>query len=221
MPQLLLQETVMTHQASDPGELLRRAGAGDAEALGRLLDGHRNQLRRMVRLRLDPRLQGRIDPSDVLQEAYLEATRRLAEYLRDPRMPFFLWLRFITGQKLLALRRHHLGAQARDAGREISLYQGSMPEASSACLAAQLLGNVTAPLQAAMRAEMKIRLQEVLNGMDPLDREVLALRHFEQLDNSETAQVLGLSPSGASSRYLRALKRLKEILLAVPGFFDR
>src|SRR5262245_11467760 len=173
----------MTHGPAEPSELLRRAGAGDTAALGELLEGHRRRLRRMVRLRLDPRLQGRVDASDVLQEAFLEAAQRLADYLREPRMPFFLWLRFLTGQKLLALRRRHLGAEARDAGREISLHRGAMPGASSACLAAQLLGKVTAPLQAAIRAEMKVRLQEALNGMDPLDREVLALRHFEQLDN--------------------------------------
>jgi RNA polymerase sigma-70 factor (ECF subfamily) len=211
---------LMTNDPSDASDLLRRAGAGDAAALGRLLDGYRKRLRRMVGLRLDPRLQGRIDPSDVLQEASLEATRRLAEYLRDPRLPFFLWLRFLTNQKLLELRRRHLGTQARDAAREISLYREALVPASSACLAAQLLGKMTAPLQAAIRAEMKLRLQEALNGMDPLDREVLALRHFEQLDNSETAQVLGISPSGASSRYLRALKRLKDILSEVPGFFN-
>jgi RNA polymerase sigma-70 factor (ECF subfamily) len=211
----------MGNPPSDSSDLLRRAGAGDSDALGRLLDGHRPRLRRMVRLRLDPRLQGRIDPSDVLQEAYLEAAQRLAEYLRDPRMPFFLWLRFLTCQKLLALRRRHLGTQGRDAGREISLHHGAMPEASSACLAAHLLGQLTAPYQAAVRAELKLRLQDVLNAMDPLDREVLALRHFEQLDNAETAQPLGLSPSGASSRYVRALKRLKTALGTMPGFFDR
>jgi RNA polymerase sigma-70 factor (ECF subfamily) len=208
---------------TDPSEsdLLRRAGRGDAPALGRLLESHRKRLRRMVRLRLDPRLQGRIDPSDVLQEAFLEAAGRLAEYVRDPKMPFFLWLRFLTGQKLLALRRRHLGTQARDAARELSIYQGAMPEASSACLAAQLLGKRTAPVEAAIRAEMKLRLQEALNGMDPMDREVLALRHFEQLSNAETAQLLGLTESGASSRYLRALKRLGEILGQRPGFFEK
>jgi RNA polymerase sigma-70 factor (ECF subfamily) len=210
---------LMANDLSEITDLLRRAGAGDAEAMGRLLQGYRKRLRRMVQLRLDPRLQGRVDASDILQEAYLEATQRLPDYVRDPRMPFFLWLRFLTGQKLLELRRRHLGTQARDAAREISLHQGAMPEASSACLAAQLLGKMTAPLQAAIRAEMKIRLQEALNSMEPLDREVLALRHFEQLDNTETAQVLGITPSGASSRYLRALKRLKEILRDVPGFF--
>ena len=211
----------MTTDPGESSELLRRAGRGDAQALGQLLEAHRRRLRRMVRLRLDPRLQGRIDPSDVLQEAYLEAAERLAEYLRDPRMPFFLWLRFLTGQKLLALRRRHLGTQARDAARELSIYQGAMPEASSACLAAQLLGKRTAPLEAAIRAEMKLRLQEALNSMEPMDREVLALRHFEQFNNAETAQLLGITESGASSRYLRALKRLKDILGQAPGLFEK
>jgi RNA polymerase sigma-70 factor (ECF subfamily) len=211
----------MTTDPSESSDLLRRAGQGDAQALGQLLGTHRKRLRRMVRLRLDPRLQGRIDPSDVIQEAYLEAAERLAEYLRDPKMPFFLWLRFLTGQKLLELRRHHLGTQVRDAARELSIYQGAMPEASSACLAAQLLGKRTAPLEAAIRAEMKLRLQEALNGMEPMDREVLALRHFEQFDNAETAKLLGISESGASSRYLRALKRLKDIIGHAPGFFEK
>jgi RNA polymerase sigma-70 factor (ECF subfamily) len=205
-------DATMTESPSDPSGLLRLAADGDTAALGELLEGHRRRLRRMVKLRLDPRLQGRIDASDVLQEAYLEAAQRLADYVRDPKMPFFLWLRFLTGQKLLALRRRHLGTEARDAAREVSLFAGAMPEASSACLAAQLMGRITAPLQAVIRAEMKLRLQNALNEMDPVDREVLALRHFEQLSNVEAAEVLGITPSGASSRYLRALKRLKEIL---------
>lgn len=205
--------------SSESADLLRRAGEGDTAALGELLEGHRRRLRRMVRLRMDVGLQGRIDPSDVLQETFLEAAQRLAEYVRNPKMPFFLWLRFLTGQRLLMLRRRHLGTEARDASREISLQQGAMPEASSACLAARLLGKITAPLQAAIRAEMKLRLQDALNSMDPLDREVLALRHFEQMDNNETAEALGLTPSGASSRYLRALKRLKEVL--GPGTLPR
>jgi RNA polymerase sigma-70 factor (ECF subfamily) len=215
----------MDHPTPDPGnpsaEMLRRAAGGDAAALGALLEDYRPRLRRMVRLRLDPRLQGRVDTSDVIQEAFIDAARRLPDYARAPKAPFFLWLRFLTGQKLLEVRRRHLGAEARDAAREVSLYRGSMPEASSACLAAQLIGKVTAPLQAAIRAEMKLRLQDALNGMDPTDREVLALRHFEQLSNAEVAEVLGLAPSGASSRYLRALKRLKEIMATVPGMLDK
>ncbi len=174
----------------------------------------------MVQLRLDRRLQGRIDPSDVLQEAYLEISRCLADYLRDPVLPFFLWLRFITGKKLQALHRHHLGTQVRDAGREVSLHRGALPQASSVSLAAQLLGRYTSPSQAAIRAELQVRIQEALNSMDPIDREVLALRHFEQLSNAETAQVLGLKEAAASNRFVRALKRLKTILMSAPGFFE-
>lgn len=211
----------MAEPASDPSDLLRRAGDGDTSALGELLDTHRARLRRIIKLRMDTRLQGRIDASDVLQEAYLEAAQRLADYLRDPKMPFFLWLRFLTGQKLLTLRRRHLGTEARDAGREVSLFSGAMPEASSACLAAQLMGRLTAPLQAVIRAEMKLRLQNALNEMEPMDREVLAMRHFEQLSNAETAAALGISTTGASSRYVRALKRLKVILGGIEGVGSR
>jgi RNA polymerase sigma-70 factor (ECF subfamily) len=196
---------------------LKRAAAGEQDVWGELLTRHQERLRCMVALRLDHRLQGRIDPSDVLQESYLEASRQLAAYLKDPSIPFFLWLRLITGQKLLALHRHHLGTQERDAGREVSLYRGALPEASSAALAAQLLGHGSRPSEAVMRAERSLRLQDALNSMDPLDREVLALRHFEQLSNAETAQVMGLRESAASKRYVRALQRLKEILKNMPG----
>jgi RNA polymerase sigma-70 factor (ECF subfamily) len=199
---------------------LARAEQANSEDWGALLDRHRERLRRMVALRLDRRLQGRIDPSDVIQETYLEASSRLAAYLKEPTMPFFLWLRFLTGQKLLELHRRHLGTLQRDAGREVALYRGRLPETTSAALAAQLLGRHTRPSEAAIRAELKIRLQEALNSMDPLDREVLALRHFEQLTNVETAQVLEIQESAASKRYLRALKRLKEILTSIPGFVE-
>jgi RNA polymerase sigma-70 factor (ECF subfamily) len=209
--------TSMTGDASETARLLERAGQGDQESWGALLARHRERLRRMVALRLDRRLQGRIDSSDVIQEAYLEATARLAEYLREPAMPFYLWLRFLAGQKLVTLHRHHLGVQMRDVGREVALYRGALPETSSAALAAQLLGHDPRPSEAAIRAEMKIRLQEALNSMEPLDREVLALRHFEQLDRAETAAVLGIRESAVSKRYVRALRRLKEILSAMPG----
>ncbi len=171
----------------------------------------------MVALRLDRRLQGRVDASDVIQEAHLEAAARLAEYTREPAMPFFLWLRFLVGQQLLTVHRRHLGAQARDAGREISLFRGGLPEATSAALAAQLLGHDTRPSEALARAERKLRLEEALNRMDPLDREVLTLRHFEQLSNAEAAEVLSLQESAASKRYIRALRRIKEILKSLPG----
>jgi RNA polymerase sigma-70 factor (ECF subfamily) len=210
----------MASDASETSDLLRRAQGGDAQALAELFARYRSRLRRMVRLRLDRRLQGRVDPSDVLQEAYLDVAQRAPEYLANPKLPFFLWLRLLTGQRLLALHRHHLGAQMRDAGQEVSLHHGPLPPVTSASLAQQLLGRLTSPTQAALRAEMQIRLQEALNSMDPMDREVLVLRHFEELSNSETAAVLGLQKSAASNRYIRALKRLKDILSSMPGFFD-
>jgi RNA polymerase sigma-70 factor (ECF subfamily) len=197
--------------------LIDRAVEGDQAAWRDLLAQHRDRLKRMVALRLDRRLQGRVDASDIIQEAMLEASTRLAEYRRAPAMPFFLWLRFLTGQRLLEQHRRHLGAQGRDVGREISLYRGAMPETTTAALAAQLLGRHTSPSQAAQRAERKIRLQEALNSLDAIDREILALRHFEHLNNGEVAQVLGLDKSTASKRYARALIRLKDILANMPG----
>jgi RNA polymerase sigma-70 factor (ECF subfamily) len=208
----------MAHET--PSETLRWLGAmaaGDAEGWNQLLATHHDRLRRMVVVRLDQRLQGRVDPSDVLQEAYLEAAQQLPEYLRNPSLPFFLWLRLLTAHRLGRLHRQHLGAQRRDAGREISLYRGGMPEASSAALAAHLLGRECRPSEEAVRAELRMRLQEALNLMDPLDREVLALRHFEQLSRAETAQALGISESAAAKRYLRALARLKDLLGQLPG----
>src|SRR2546423_13338373 len=142
----------VTGNSDETDQLLRRAAQGDRQGWGTLLEHHRMRLRRMVALRLDRRLQGRVDASDVIQETFLEASVRLPEYLQQPSMPFFLWLRFLTGQKLVELHRHHLGAQMRDAGREISLYRGSLPGASSAALAAQLLGHDTRPSEAAIPA---------------------------------------------------------------------
>ena len=181
---------------------------------------HRDRLKRMLDLRLDSRLQQRIDASDILQEAFLEASQRLPEFLGDPSVPLFIWLRFLVGQKLMALYRHHFGAQKRDARREISLYRGAMPQATSEALAARLLGKDTSPSDAAMRAERKIRVQEALNRMDALDRELIALRHFEQLSGAEAAQALGIKEPAARQRYVRALRKLKEILSQMPGGMD-
>jgi RNA polymerase sigma-70 factor (ECF subfamily) len=209
--------TPMTSDSTETDRLLRLAAGGDSASLGALLQRHEGRLRRMVAFRLDPRLQGRVDPADVIQEVCLAAARGLADYLRQPGMPFFLWLRGIAGNKLLELHRHHLGTPMRDARREVSLYRASMPEATSAALAAQLIGRFSRPSEAAIRAEVKIRLQEALNQMDPVDREVLALRHFEHLSNAEAAEVLGIREAAAGKRYLRALERLRDILAGMPG----
>jgi RNA polymerase sigma-70 factor (ECF subfamily) len=206
----------MTEDSATHDDLLRRASSGDQDALAQVFNCYRDRLRQMVRLRLDRRLQGRLDPSDVLQEAYLDFARRLPDYAHEPDMPFYLWLRFLTGQRLIDLHRQHLGAQMRNAGQEVSLYRGALPQASSASLAAQLLGRLTSASRAAIRAETQIRVQEALNRMDAIDREVLALRHFEMLTNDEAAAVLGIKKSAASNRYVRALRRLKEILGGLP-----
>jgi RNA polymerase sigma-70 factor (ECF subfamily) len=210
----------MTDESGEDSDLIARAAAGDQEALRQLFSRYRDRLKRMVHLRLSRRLSGRVDDSDVVQEAFLEISQKLPEYARAPRLPFFLWLRHMTGLKLAEVHRRHLGTQLRDADREVSLHRGGLPEADSASLAAQLLGKLTTPSQAAIKAEQRIYVQEALNSMDPIDREVLALKHFEQLSTSEIAQVLGLSKAGAGSRYLRAIKRLRDILERIPGFRD-
>jgi RNA polymerase sigma-70 factor (ECF subfamily) len=201
----------------DARALLERATAGDQQAWGDLLTRYRERLRRMVVLRLDHRLQGRIDASDVLQEAYLAASLQWPDYSKKPDIPFYLWLRLVTGQKLAALHRHHLGTKQRDAGREMSLFAGALPEASSIVMADHLMANDPRPSEIAMRAERARRLEQALTQMDALDREVLALRHYEQLSNGEAAQVLGMSESAASKRYVRALVKLKEGLANLSG----
>jgi RNA polymerase sigma-70 factor, ECF subfamily len=211
----------MTSEPSDLVELHRRIERGDEAALLDLFTCHRDRLKRMVKLRLDRRLQGRIDASDVLQEASIDVVRRAREYLANPSMPAFLWLRWITGERLLSLHRRHLGSKVRDAGLEVSLHHGALPQATSVSLAAMLLGRLTSPTRAAQRAELQLRLQDAINAMDPVDREILTLRHFEDLNNNETAQVLGISKTAASNRYIRALKRLKDALAGMQGFFDQ
>jgi RNA polymerase sigma-70 factor (ECF subfamily) len=201
---------------TDENELLRRIRGGDETALAAMFDRHCARLGKMVRLRLDCRLHGRIDPADVLQEAFVDASRRLAEYAAAPKLPLSLWLRFLISQRLQLLHRKHFGPTC-NAVREVSLYSGALPQADSMSLAQQLLGRLTTPSQAAIRIELQLKVQDALSAMDALDREVLALRHFEELTNKETAAVLGLQQAAASNRYIRALRRVKEILTRVHG----
>jgi RNA polymerase sigma-70 factor (ECF subfamily) len=212
----------MEHGTDDSREetskLVQRAAAGDEQALRELFSVYRERLKRMIALRLSRRLSGRVDDSDVLQEAFVDIARKLPDYAREPKLPLFLWMRHLTALKLLEVHRRHLGTQVRDADREVTLHRGCLPMADSVSLAAQLLGKLTAPSQAAIKAENRLLVQEALNSMDPTDREVVALKHFEQLSIAEIAQVLGLSKAGAGSRYLRAVKRLRSILENIPGF---
>jgi RNA polymerase sigma-70 factor (ECF subfamily) len=210
----------------EDGEQLRRAAAGDAAAWGSLLIAHELRLTRMVAFRLDSRLHGRVDAADVVQEAFLAASaseHREGYFRAEPAIPLFLWLRGVVSNKLLEVHRHHLGTHMRDAAREVPLDRrgagGAMhsPEQTSAALVAQLSASVTRPSVAAARGETKATIRTALDAMDDTDREVLALRHFEQLTNGEAAQVLGIQERAAAKRYIRALKRLKDLLAELPG----
>lgn len=199
---------------------MARAARGDLDAWGAQLARHQQRLGEVVSFRIDPRLRGRIDPADVIQEAFIVATNRRAEFFGQSAQPLFLWLRWVVGNTLLELHRYHLGAQMRDARREkSSAFRSHRDEDDNtrAALVAQLSCGVTGPATAAGRAELKLRMEDALGQMDPTDREVLALRHFEQLTSSETAQVLGIKERAAAKRYLRALERLREVLAEMPG----
>ena len=207
----------MSADSRSDTDLLDAARSGDEGALAVLVERHRDRLERMVGLRMDRRLHGRVDPADVVQEAYLAVRGKFPQYSADPRLPFFLWLRLEVGQKLVDAHRFNLDAQMRDAGQEVSLHRGALPQVTSLSLAEHLLGKLSTPSHAAMRAELKVRVQEALNGMAPHDREVLVLRHFEELTIAEAAQVLGIKPSTAGNRYVRALRRLKDVFQGMPG----
>ena len=198
-------------------DLLRNEGE---QALATIFSRYEQRLERMIRFRLNRKLWGRVDPSDVLQETYFESARRLPNYLRDAAVPVFVWLHGMTGQTLIDVHRRHLGTQSRDAGREMSMRRDGGSMATSICLAVRLVADLTSPSHAAIRDEMYNELRDPPDQMDPIDREVLVLRHFEELTNKEVAEILGLQKAAASNRYVRALKRLKTILSTTPSFRD-
>lgn len=203
--------------SNEETQVLRLRSTGD-QALADALAEHAPRLRAIIQLRVDPRLSSRLDADDVLQEAFLEAHKRLARYLSDPVVPVFVWLRGVVLDTLIDFHRRHLGAQMRDAGQEVSLMTPRWPDASSAALAAYLAGSLTSPSQAAMREETARQIDCALSEMDEVDREVLILRHFEQLTNDEVAAVVGVKKAAASRRYMRALARFRNVVLAIPGF---
>ena len=186
--------------------------------LDEILTHCRERLRRAVALRIDPRLMGRVDPSDVVQDAALEATARFGEYQVKPDLPLQLWLRLIALQRLALVHRQHLGVKARDVRREIHLADHDGDDASRTnvpALAEWLVGRFSSPSQAAAKAELRAQVQSALARLEPLDREVLALRHFEQLEHAEAACVLGISEAAASKRYVRALRKMRQTLTAL------
>jgi RNA polymerase sigma-70 factor (ECF subfamily) len=193
-------------------ELLQRAQAGDSQALEELFAGYRPYLRQFVALRLDSKLRPRLDPSDVVQEAQMEAARRLKSYLEGPPMPFRLWLLQIAQDRLCNLHRHHVATARRAVGREQPL-----PEQSSAMLAEQLLASGSTPSQRMGRHELARRLRQALAQLSDADREILLLRNFEGLSNQEVGLLLGIDAAAASQRHGRAMLRLHKVLVAT-GF---
>ncbi len=207
---------------SHDSELLEsRLRSGDADALAALFALHRPRLYRMVMFRLDHHLTGRVDADDILQEAYLAAAQRIEHFGRGEAASAFVWLRMIVRQTMTDVHRRHMSAQKRDAGREISIFAGAATQSTSASMAIQLVGDLTSPSLAAVRAEALDVVKKAIESMDPIDQEVLALRHFEELTNNETAEVLAIQPKAASIRYVRAIKRLREILASVQADADK
>jgi RNA polymerase sigma-70 factor (ECF subfamily) len=195
--------------APDTDQLLDRAAADGPAARGALLDHHRDRLRRMVAVRLDPRLAARVDPSDVVQEVLAEADRRLDAYLRHHPLPFYPWLRQFAADRLADLHRRHLRAGRRAVGRE---EPGGLPDHSAAELAARLADQRTGPSEAARRSERRELVLAALRRLADDDREALALRYLEELSAAEVAAVLGVTEAAAKKRVLRALERLRAIL---------
>lgn len=177
---------------------------GDDGAMALLFERCRERLHRMVHFRLDPRLVGRIDAEDVVQEAFLEAEKRLQAF-RDDQKPFLVWIRLITQQTMIDLHRKHLGAKMRSAGREVAA-------PASGAISGFFVAQITSPSGAVMREELRAKVEAAMASMDEIDREVLVLRHFEELSNKEAADVLGIQENAASNRYVRALTRLKGFL---------
>jgi RNA polymerase sigma-70 factor (ECF subfamily) len=193
-------------------ELLNNAGEGDADAVNELLDRHRESLRRMVQLRLDRALAGRVDASDVVQDVLLEVNRRLADYLNDPKLPFHLWLRQLARDRVIDMHRRHRAAQRRSVDRERSLTAPEFADRSSMDLAAQLKDQELTPAAANIRRELERRFLSALDELNEDDRDVILMRHFEHLGNSEVAQALGVTTAAAGMRYLRALRKLRAVL---------
>ena len=205
---------------NDEGDLLERVRANDEFAFAELFSRYRKRLLRIVKFRLDRRLQGRVDEEDVLQDAYMDAVQRSHHFFEmEQPTSFFIWLRMVVGQTLIDVHRRHLGTKMRDANREEALNAG-FGGGTSVSLSFHLLAHLTSPSQAAMKAELAGIVEEAIEGLSQIDREVLALRHFEELTNNEVAEVLSLHRKAASIRYRRALTRLTDVLDKIPGFFD-
>lgn len=209
-------------ESTDISSLVDRARDGDPHALTELFHVYQPRLVRMIELRLDSSLRRRLDPADIVQESWLEVVRRFPEWTAQTALPFQVWLRLMTAQSLAQAQRRHLGAHMRDALREVPM-QESRASVSALNAADAFLASATSPTQAARREELRARVLAALEELEEIDREIVALRHFEGLSNDEAAAELAISPDAASKRFLRALVRLRPALesLAAEGARDR
>jgi RNA polymerase sigma-70 factor (ECF subfamily) len=200
-------------------QVLRRISADGDDAIAEFFSQNRERLVRMVSFRMHPRLRGRVDPDDIVQEGYLDAVQRIHHFTDNPVTSIFVWFRLVVAQTLQTVHRSHLGTQMRDANREQSRTRRTIDgDATAASITALVVGHLTSPSQAAVRDERAKELREALDGMSSLDQEVLALRHFEELSNNEAAEELGITAKAASVRYFRAVRRLKGLLENRPDF---
>ena len=202
----------MADETDQLDALVRKAQDGDESALADLFEANKERLSRMVRLRMSAQVQPRVAVSDVLQEAYVDLAQQLNNYAKNPKLPFFLWLRRITGQRLAKVHRAHLGQEIRNINRERRLDGIGIPDASSVYMASQLAGQFTSVSEQAIRNENELRMQTAIEQLADTDREILAMRHVEQLTNSEIAILLEISESAATNRYVRAIRRLRDAL---------
>lgn len=200
---------------ADIEHLLARAAAGDSSALDQLLALNRPRLKRMVSVRMDPRLASRVDPSDVVQEALADATRKLDRYWRDRPMAFYPWLRRLAWERLAKLHRRHVLAKRRSVIREER--QMWLPDQSAMQLARRIAGSTSGPSAHLRRNELRDHVRAALAKLRPADREILVLRHLEGLSAKEISAVLEKSESAINTRHVRALLRLRKLLDADRG----
>ncbi len=205
----------MWPEAEKTHELLDLARSGDEGATGRLLERHRDALRRMADMRLDNRIRQRVDASDIVQEALIEVSRRLPQYLENPVMPFHLWTRQIMTDRLIDAHRRHRVSKKRSVDLEQAPVVAANLDHSTIQFGPQLTDDQLTPAANAIQQEMQRQFVAAVDELDEQDREIIVMRHFEQLSNQEVAQILDLSEPAASMRYLRAFRRLRKLL--APG----
>ncbi|MEP3481705.1 MAG: sigma-70 family RNA polymerase sigma factor [Fuerstiella sp.] len=193
-------------------ELEKQLKLGDESVLGDVFTIHRPRIWQIVHFRLNHQVRGRVDPDDVVQEVFLAAKKRLPHFVDGHFPSFFLWLRLVAGQTLSDIHRRHLTTEARSAFREALSPRTDIWGNTSACLSHRFVAHITSPSCAAVKVELIAEVRKALDSMNEIDREVLALRHFEELTNQEVATELGISQNTSSTRYMRALERLRSIL---------